>query len=164
MIRKSAKNTGETMWLGFLLLSIFWCSKGLGGTYYVAPNGDDAYPGTLEKPWRTIRKANLTLQPGDTVWIREGVYPEDINPVQSGTRDAEIVYKNYTDETVVLRGHGQGGEEAVVAVGWPGSAAGWEPKSYIVVKDSRSIRGRPVTVRSYRGGNLGTTSCGTVCW
>ena len=138
------RKTDEKMLMGLFVLSIFWCSTGFGSTYYVASDGDDTHPGTLERPWRTIRKANLTLQPGDTVWVREGVYPEDINPVHSGTRDAEIVYKNYADEKVVLRGHNQGGDEAVVAVGWPGSAADWEPKSHVVVEgftiDPRAAR------------------------
>jgi hypothetical protein len=48
-----------------------------GNVYYV--DGDnlgasDSNAGTIDKPWKTIHKANQTLQPGDTVYIRGGTY------------------------------------------------------------------------------------------
>ena len=45
-------------------------------SYYVATNGNDANPGTLSQPWRTIQKAANTVSAGDTVYIREGTYNE----------------------------------------------------------------------------------------
>jgi len=44
-----------------------------GHTYYVAPTGNDANPGTLSRPWRTIQPAADTLGTGDTVYIRRGL-------------------------------------------------------------------------------------------
>ena len=46
--------------------------------YYVAPYGNDGDSGSLDRPWRTIDKANQELRPGDTVHIREGEYDEVI--------------------------------------------------------------------------------------
>ena len=65
------------------------------GGYYVAQNGNDADPGTFQKPWRTIDKANRELQPGDTVYIRAGTYDEMIAPTRSGTADKRIMYAAY---------------------------------------------------------------------
>jgi hypothetical protein len=103
--------------------------------YYISPSGDDQNSGQdILLPWRTISKANNTLQPGDAVCIREGTYHEDINPVRSGTSEAKIVYKSYEGEQVILKGLGAGGDEAVVAIGWPGSATSWGSKSHIIVE------------------------------
>jgi|EP01046_Picozoa_sp_COSAG06_P043999 hypothetical protein len=42
-------------------------------SFYVANRGDDEGPGTVAKPWRTLgRLANLTLAPGDAVYLQSG--------------------------------------------------------------------------------------------
>jgi Right handed beta helix region/Pel9A-like, right handed beta helix region len=53
-------------------------------TYYVAPAGDDANPGTAEKPFRTIQKAAEIVDAPDTVKIAEGVYRERVALQRSG--------------------------------------------------------------------------------
>jgi hypothetical protein len=45
-----------------------------GQTYYVAPEGSDGNPGTLEAPWRTIQHALDTLHPGQGVVVRGGTH------------------------------------------------------------------------------------------
>jgi hypothetical protein len=76
-------------------------------TYYVAPTGDDAQPGTILEPWRTIQKAANTLTAGETVYIRAGTYPERIIPRNSGSdSDQYITYAAYPGETVTLDGSG----------------------------------------------------------
>ncbi len=71
-------------------------------TYYVAKNGSDSNPGTEANPWLTIQKAADTLQPGDTVRIRQGVYQERVTPKRSGTEGNFITYGNYGLEQVVI--------------------------------------------------------------
>ena len=41
---------------------------------FVAPEGTDDAPGTLAKPLAGLMKAQTLAEPGDTVWIRGGVY------------------------------------------------------------------------------------------
>lgn len=44
-----------------------------GATYHVSTDGNDASPGTLGAPWRTVAKVNgLNLPPGTTVLFRAG--------------------------------------------------------------------------------------------
>lgn len=44
--------------------------------FYVSPDGNDSNPGTYEQPWATWGKAfnSTSVQPGDTVYFRGGVY------------------------------------------------------------------------------------------
>jgi len=70
--------------------------------FYISPDGNDSWPGSLEYPWRTINKANTTLLPGQTVLIREGTYQETISPINSGNLGNYITYKNYPNETAIL--------------------------------------------------------------
>ncbi len=79
--------------------------KVTGAKYYVsASGGDDANPGTLEKPFRTISKAAAIMVPGDACYIREGTYRETVRPANSGTADKPILYSAYNNETVVISG------------------------------------------------------------
>ncbi|MBC7262152.1 MAG: right-handed parallel beta-helix repeat-containing protein, partial [Chloroflexi bacterium] len=77
-----------------------------GHVYYVAPDGNDDYPGTIDQPWRTIQKAAATLTAGDTVYIRAGTYHERVIPQHSGSPGSEITYAAYPGETVTLDGRG----------------------------------------------------------
>jgi hypothetical protein len=59
---------------------------------------------SLNAPWCTIGKANDALQAGDTVYIRDGNYEEDIAPVNSGSESNPIIYHNYPGESPTLTG------------------------------------------------------------
>lgn len=72
--------------------------------FYVALNGKDSNPGTLEMPWRTIQKAADSLVAGEMVYIRDGVYSERVRPRNSGEPGSEIIYTNYPGERVTLDG------------------------------------------------------------
>ncbi|MBC7227362.1 MAG: right-handed parallel beta-helix repeat-containing protein [Thermoflexales bacterium] len=75
-----------------------------GAVYYVAPTGNDANPGTLTQPWRTIQHAADTLVAGETVYIRAGVYEERILPQNSGSAGQLITYAAYPGETATVDG------------------------------------------------------------
>ncbi len=77
-----------------------------GATYYVAPSGDDGNPGTINLPWQTIQQAADTLVAGDTVYIRAGVYPEQVVPQNSGSAGSYVTYAAYPGETVMIDGSG----------------------------------------------------------
>lgn len=60
----------------FLLSSclLILCFRAFSGTFYVATDGKDTNPGTLKEPFLTIQRAQQAVQPGDTVYIRGGLY------------------------------------------------------------------------------------------
>lgn len=47
-------------------------------TYYVATYGDDNYPGTFDKPFKTLEKGFLALEPGDTAFVMPGLFYGDV--------------------------------------------------------------------------------------
>lgn len=78
-------------------------SKGLPG-YFVSPNGNDLNPGTFNQPWRTIGKAARSVLPGDTVYVRAGIYMEAVSLNISGTQQNPIKFLAYPGETPVIDG------------------------------------------------------------
>nr|NQU92375.1 endo-1,4-beta-xylanase [Bacteroidota bacterium] len=70
-------------------------------------SGNDDNPGTLTQPWQTIQKAFNSATPGSTVFIREGIYNEEIVANVSGNETAGfITFCIYEDEQVILDGTG----------------------------------------------------------
>jgi hypothetical protein len=98
--------------LPILLLSI----SVSGAEFHVAPNGDDANPGTMAKPFATIAAAQKAVrselkkgETGDTtVWLRGGDYfldaPIAFEATDSGRVDHPVRYAAYTNEKPVLWG------------------------------------------------------------
>ncbi len=43
-------------------------------TWFVAPQGDDTAPGSFEQPFASLNKAVDVVSPGDTIFLRGGVY------------------------------------------------------------------------------------------
>jgi hypothetical protein len=74
--------------------------------HYVSPAGDDDNPGTIDLPWQTIQKAANTIVAGDTVYIRAGIYPEQVIPQNSGSGGQYITYAAYPGETATIDGSG----------------------------------------------------------
>jgi hypothetical protein len=87
-----------------LALSIAGLTELRGGSYVVAPNGNDTNPGSWVQPWRSLARANNSLQPGDTVYVRAGTYHERIAPTRSGRAGAPIVYLTNPGEVVTVDG------------------------------------------------------------
>ena len=82
--------------------------KALAKNYYVSPAGSETNMGTIGKPFRTIKLAAIVAQPGDTVFIREGTYPNlDFINLQ-GAPGFPIVFKAYPGERVVIDRHAEG--------------------------------------------------------
>lgn len=82
-----------------------WKMTHAATTYYVAPNGNDGSPGTLAQPWATIQHAANSVQAGDTVLVRGGVYAERVTLSVSGnSADGFITFQNYPNELPILDG------------------------------------------------------------
>jgi MYXO-CTERM domain-containing protein len=77
--------------------------------YYVAPTGDDAAAGTEEEPFRTVERGQMAASPGDTVFIRGGVYTFSgtsatvgVSFTKSGQQDRRINYFAYPGELPIF--------------------------------------------------------------
>ena len=89
-----------------------------GKEFFVATNGNDSNPGTINKPFATLQKARDEIRKykktnplpdgGIVVWIRGGIYsfPKSfiLNKQDSGEKGKPIVYRSYNHENVRLTG------------------------------------------------------------
>ncbi len=89
----------------FLFSTILSVNLAYGNIYYVAKNGNDSNPGTEAKPWLTIQKAANTLVAGDTVYIKEGIYNEQVFPMNSGNANSYITYTSYPGDSATIDGN-----------------------------------------------------------
>ena len=77
-----------------------------GAQWYVSPAGDDAGGGSIGSPFRTIQQALSVAQPGDTVYVRTGVYAERVRFPAGGLAGQPIRLRNYPGEQAVIDGAG----------------------------------------------------------
>ena len=87
-----------------LLVLLFGSKLAFADSYYVSPKGNDKKSGTIKEPFKTIQKALDVVNKGDNVYIREGVYNEQLTIKSSGTENSPIVIRNYENESVVIDG------------------------------------------------------------
>jgi len=87
-------------------------------SFYVAPDGIDANPGTKEKPFHSLERARDAIRglkqsgglPADgiAVWLRGGKYPVnqtfELTAQDSGTEPSPIMYRAVAGETPVFCG------------------------------------------------------------
>jgi hypothetical protein len=79
----------------------------LGNTYYVALDGSDSNPGTMDLPWRTLQYAANTVAAGDTIYIRAGTYNEPVRfYYKPNTTGQYTTLMAYPGEEVILDGTG----------------------------------------------------------
>jgi hypothetical protein len=91
---------------------------------YVSTSGDDANPGTLTRPCRTLQHAADLASPGTTVDIRGGVYCQQLAVKVSGSAEkGPVIFRSHPGETAVIDGScltppegGPRGGDALVAV------------------------------------------------
>ncbi|WP_144392670.1 DUF1565 domain-containing protein [Pleionea sediminis] len=132
----------------FMLAMIILIVAGplFAATYYVDnqhESASDANSGSESSPWLTIQKAANTVQAGDTVIVKEGVYTElsnqspgtdvrGLKPQNSGTANAPIIYQANPGDSVII-------DQSNGGIGFYISG-----RSYITVKGFiiRNIRGR----------------------
>jgi len=78
--------------------------------FFVAPNGTPQGDGSRERPWdlQTALNQPAAVKPGDTIWLRGGLYTNakgDYNSKLRGTPDAPIIVRNYRGERATLKAH-----------------------------------------------------------
>jgi hypothetical protein len=94
-------------------------------SYFVAPSGSDANPGTETRPFRTLAQGVSVLTPGDTLYVLSGTYAEAlIHSIPPGTSwDSPVTVAAAPGHTVTLK---------------PNPGAGWVlhfqgPQQYIII-------------------------------
>ncbi|HUV64301.1 MAG TPA: ankyrin repeat domain-containing protein [Sedimentisphaerales bacterium] len=75
-----------------------------GGVYFVAPNGKDSNPGTIDQPFKNITAALGMVGPGDKIFVRGGTYhcERSIRLHKSGVQGNPIYLRAYPGEVPIL--------------------------------------------------------------
>ncbi len=69
-----------------------------------AARGDDANDGTAKAPWKSLAHALRRLKPGDTLYLRGGIYHEKAFLSRSGTAEAPITIASHPGELAIIDG------------------------------------------------------------
>ncbi|MCR4413125.1 MAG: hypothetical protein NUV77_11955, partial [Thermoguttaceae bacterium] len=108
----------ERRWVpGLLILWLLAARAAMSADYYVAPDGSDAAPGTREKPFATIARAQKAVRELKArqdrkgpivVELRGGFYelaePIVFEPGDSGTAASPVIYQAAPGERPILSG------------------------------------------------------------
>ncbi len=80
-----------------------------GNAYFVAPEGSDSNDGSIDSPWATISYAVKKTGAGDTVYLREGTYTEEVvlrGDWGAGGKNGQFwTLEAYPGETAVIKGN-----------------------------------------------------------
>jgi Right handed beta helix region len=125
---------------------------------FVAPDGDDTNPGTQEKPFQTIQKAQEQIreqrrQQAITVFLRGGTYPIakpiEFTTADSGPEKSAVIYRAFDQESVILSG-------GAAITGWEKLKNGLYKASVgdrtfrqLYINGKRAIRARTPNVDQY---------------
>ena len=109
VFNKSAKSKLKSCLIFLMVLSFISTASAIAhaATYYVATTGSDSNPGTEAQPWRTVQHAADTMVAGDTVYIRGGIYNENVQTMNSGNAtEGYITFSPYSGENPTIDGTG----------------------------------------------------------
>ncbi|MBN2308917.1 MAG: right-handed parallel beta-helix repeat-containing protein, partial [Candidatus Hydrogenedentes bacterium] len=103
-------------WLAVLACSV-WTWSAADIEFHIAPDGDDASPGTAARPFASLERARDAIrafkQGGPlaepaTVWLHEGIYERaatfELGALDSGAPQARVVYRAQPDADVRVIG------------------------------------------------------------
>ncbi|MBA4149952.1 MAG: hypothetical protein H0X66_17710 [Verrucomicrobia bacterium] len=105
----TARRTLAWTWLasGLLLAGI-----AQGADFYAAPNGTTDGDGSIERPWNLGKalKGSEVVQPGDTIWLRGGVYRAYNRPSKyfsslQGAENQPITVRGFPGERAIIDGN-----------------------------------------------------------
>ncbi len=115
---------------------------------YVAITGSDSNPGTIYLPWRTIQHAANSVEAGETVYIRGGVYNESVDIEVSGSAaEGPVTFQSYPAEHAILDGSGLTPPTSEIR-----GLINIENQSYVTV--------RGLEIRNYQTANASSTPAG----
>ena len=88
----------------FFVFILLFAHIAMATTYYVSTTGSDTDNGSSSAPWATFSHAISFLQPGDTLYIKDGTYNQSLTVTVSGTSGNPITIKALNDGAVTIDG------------------------------------------------------------
>ena len=76
-----------------------------GPAFFVdAKNGKDSQDGSKDQPWQSLQHAVKQLKPGDTLYMRGGIYREHAVVTCQGTTEKPITIRSFPGELAIVDG------------------------------------------------------------
>lgn len=99
-------------------ISLIFPFTGFATAYYVAPNGSSSANGSINTPWdlQTALNQPVTVQPGDTIWLRGGTYAGFFTSNLNGTNGQYIYVLQYPSESAQIADNRQYASGATLQV------------------------------------------------
>ena len=89
----------------YVLIYITISCPAISQNIYVSPDGENSNAGTLNSPKKNIQAAATQLKGGDTLFLREGSYHEEVYLENlRGSASSPVVFKAYRDEHPIVDG------------------------------------------------------------
>ncbi len=129
-----------------LVVAAFFCQI-FARSFYVSVHGNDKHTGSVDAPWKSLSQAADTAAAGDTVYLREGVYRQRLEPHKAGTAQASVVFASFPGEKAVL----DGAELSVPPAG-----------GLIDIRGVNNIEIRGITVQNSDGTGIWIMDCSNV--
>ena len=89
------------------LHGVFWSTAAAEASrpeFFVSPDGDDSFPGTRGKPWKTLAHASSRAVAGTTIHLMDGVYREVLQIAHSGTSEKPVTFTAASGAKPVISG------------------------------------------------------------
>ncbi|MCK5853316.1 DUF1565 domain-containing protein, partial [bacterium] len=99
-MRLSKSIINRVFYFVLFAIIIISCTNSNSGLY-VSPNGKNTNIGSKTHPLKTLQKAIDLANPGETIFIREGVYREQVTIPAGKNR---VVLQSFKNEKTVLKG------------------------------------------------------------
>lgn len=89
-----------------------------GTQWYVSPGGSSSDPGTKDRPMSLAKalSSSSPARPGDTIWLRGGVYAGHYVSTLEGTASAPIRVRQYPGERAILDANNSAARNAGMAL------------------------------------------------
>lgn len=75
--------------------------------FFASPSGSSTADGSIDHPWdlaTALANASGRVQPGDTIWLRDGTYRGNFRSMLSGTASQPIVVRQFPGERAIIDG------------------------------------------------------------
>ena len=131
------------------LVILFITTVIYGKTIYVAADGNDINPGTIDSPWQSIQKGLDQTFAGDTLMIRGGAYyiKDNLFVKNSGTKNNWATIMAYPGEDVAINAD-------AVAKHLKDARKGWRWHGSLHISGVHYVRVQGLTILYSHGGGI----------
>jgi hypothetical protein len=102
-----------------LAVALAFSANARGSEFFVSPSGSADGDGNVGNPWSLAFALSqpAAVKPGDTIWLRGGIYGGSFATALTGSPDAPIIVRQYPGERAILDGGNSNGVNILTVSG-----------------------------------------------